>query len=196
MTGGWPSALIAVVEVSQPVTASVWPVSSGAKSEPMTTTSTSFSGILCFFSRAEEQDLAGRLDADLLADHVLRFADRLLFQREERVGMLLQHGGEALHRDLLGGCQHERGARRHLADLVPAGGDDRHAVDAGTARLDHDIELLLFEVAHVLGDDLADVVVAGEPAELKVDGLRLGLGEAARWQEICGGSRGGCRPRE
>ena len=143
-----------------------------------------------------EQDLAGRLDADLLADHVLRLADRLLLEREEGVGVLLQHRGEALHRDLLGRRQHQGRARRDLADLVPAGGHDRHAVDAGSARLDHDVELLLLEVAHVLGDDLADVVVAGEPAELEVDRLRLGLGESARWQEICSGSRGGGSPGE
>ena len=63
--------MIAVVEVSQPVTASTWPVSSGAKSEPMTTTSTSFSANIVLLQQGGEQDLAGRLDADLLADHVL-----------------------------------------------------------------------------------------------------------------------------
>ena len=53
-----------------------------------------------------------------------------------------------------------------------------------------EVDLLLLEVAEVLGRDLADLVVAGEPAELQVDGLGLGLGEAARGQEACGGEAG------
>ncbi len=57
------------------------------------------------------------------------------------------------------------------------------AVDAGPAGMDHDVELLLLEVAELLGGDLADLVVAGEPAELEIDGLGLGLGEAAGGQE-------------
>ena len=43
----------------------------------------------------------------------------------------------------------------------------------------------------MLGRDLADLVVAGKPAELEIDGLGLGLGEAARGQEACGGEAGG-----
>ncbi len=82
-----------------------------------------------------------------------------------------------------------------VADLVTPGGDDCHAVDAGTARLDHDVELLLLEEAHALGRDLADLVIAGEPAELEVDGLGLGLGETARGQEPGCGEAGGGRPR-
>ena len=97
--------------------------------------------------------------------------------------MLLQAGGEAHHRDLLRGRQHQRGAGRDLADVVAARGDDGDAVDAGPAGMDHDVELLFLEVAEMLGRDLADLVVAGEPAELEIDGLGLGLGEAARGQE-------------
>ena len=54
-----------------------------------------------------------------------------------------------------------------------------------------EVELLLLEVAEMLGRDLADLVVAGEPAELEVDRLGLGLGEAARRQQARGGKAGG-----
>ena len=107
--------------------------------------------------------------------------------------MLLQAGGEAHHWDLLRRRQHQRGTGRHLADLVPARGDDGHPVDAGPARLDREVELLLLEVAEMLGRDLAHLVVAGQPAELEVDGLGLGLGETARRQEARGGEAGGGR---
>ena len=107
--------------------------------------------------------------------------------------MLLQAGGETRHRNLLRRRQHQGRAGRHLADLVPAGRDDGHAVDAGPAGLDREVELLLLEVAEMLGRDLAHLVVAGEPAELEVDGLGLGLGETARRQQARGGEAGGGR---
>src|SRR5471032_369201 len=110
--------------------------------------------------------------------------------------MLLQFGREALHRDLLRGRQHQRGAGRDLADFAATGGHDRDAVDAGSAGLDEEVELLLLVVAHVLGHHLADIVVGSEPAELEIHGLRLGLGEAARWQEICSGGSGGSSSSE
>ena len=98
--------------------------------------------------------------------------------------MLLQAGREALHRDLLRRRQHQRRARRDLADLGRPEATIATPSMLGPARLDRDVELLLLEVAELLGGDLADLVVAGEPAELKVDGLRLRLGEAARRQEL------------
>src|SRR5262249_28980168 len=79
---------------------------------------------------------------------------------------------------------------RHLADLVAARGDDGHAVDAGSARLDHDVELLLLEVAQMLGRDLADLVVSREPAELEIHGLGLALGKAAGRQQARRGKAG------
>src|SRR4030095_7158422 len=77
-----------------------------------------------------------RLDADLLADHVLRRGHRFLLERKERVRVLLESRGKALDRDVLRYREHQRWAGRKLAALEPAGRDDRDAVDVGTARLD------------------------------------------------------------
>src|SRR5579883_143495 len=140
-----------------------------------------------------QQHLGRRLDADLLADKILGFVHRLLGQREVGVWMLLQASGEAHHRNFLRGRQHQRRARRYLADLAAAGGNDRHTVDRRTARLDHQVDLLLLEEPHVLGGDLADLVVAGQPAELEVHGLGLGLREATRGQQARGREAGGGR---
>ena len=50
-----PSTFSAVVLVSQPVTTSTWPVSSGDMSAPMVTICTSFSGILFLASSARSR---------------------------------------------------------------------------------------------------------------------------------------------
>jgi hypothetical protein len=133
-----------------------------------------------------EQDDAGGLDADLLADHVLRAADRLLLQREEAVRMFLHADREALDRQPLGHRQHQRGTRRHLAQLEAAGGHHRDPVDAGTARLDVEVDAFLLEVALVLGHHLADLVTADQPAELHVDLGLAGCAGADRQQASAG----------
>ena len=110
-----PSTLSAVVLVSQPVTASTWPVSSGVMSAPIGDDGDVLLGDLVLRQQRAQQDHAGGLDADLLADHVLRAADRVLLQREEAVRVLLDADREALDRQALRHRQHQRRARRHLA---------------------------------------------------------------------------------
>jgi len=72
------------------------------------------------------------------------------------------------------------GLRIGLAHLVAAGGDDRDAIDVRPSGLDGEFDFLLLEIAEALGDHFADLVAAGDPAELHVDGLQAGLGEATR----------------
>ena len=90
-----PSTFMALVLVSQPVTQSTWPVSTGDMSAPMRDDLHVLVGDLVLGEQRAQQDDAGRLDADLLADQVLRLADRVLLQREERVRVLLRAGREA-----------------------------------------------------------------------------------------------------
>jgi len=49
------------------------------------------------------------------------------------------------------------------------------ATMATPSMLDHQVELFLFVVAEPLGADLADLIAAGEPADLHVDRACLGL---------------------
>ena len=50
-------------------------------------------------------------------------------------------------------------------------GDDRHAIDIRPSRLNGEIDFLLLKIAEALGDDFPELVSAGDPAELHVDGL-------------------------
>ena len=185
-TRSGPSTLSAVVLVSQPVTTSTCPVSSGIMSEPMVTICTSFAIDLVLGQQRAQQDHAGRLDADLLAGEVRGRADRVLLQREERVGMLLRGHGEAADRNVLRCRQHQRRAGRHLADFVAAGGDDGDAVIVGAAGLDVEVQAFLLEISELMGTGLAQLIAAAQPAELHVE--RRGFRAGAI------GQRNSCRP--
>lgn len=83
--------------------------------------------------------------------------------------MLLHTHAEALHRNPLTHCQHERWARRDLPELVAPRRDDADPVDVRPTRMDLEVDAFLFEVAETLGDDFAELVPAGEPSELHVE---------------------------
>src|SRR5215203_4274974 len=83
--------------------------------------------------------------------------------------MLLRSGRKAHHRNVLRSGEHERRARRHLADLEAPGGDHRHAVDVRTAGLEFQLDAFLLVEPHRLGADLADLVSREQPAELRID---------------------------
>ena len=121
--------------------------------------------------KGRKQNLSRRLHPDLTPDHVFWSVDRRARQRKERIRVLLRADREAGHGNALRGGEHQRWARRNLANFVTAGGHDRHAIDIRPSRLNGEIDFLLLKIAKALGDDFAELVSAGDPAELHVDGL-------------------------
>ncbi|MCY1286781.1 hypothetical protein D9M70_357580 [compost metagenome] len=134
-----------------------------------------------------EQHQASGLDADAFSDHVLRRTDRRLLEREKGIGVLLQANREALDRQPFRHGQHDRWARRDLADLTAPGGNDRHAIDIRAAGLDPEIDAFLLVVAEPPGDNLAHLVAAGHPAQLHIDRGPVGREAAHRQQRARGG---------
>ena len=167
-----PSTLSALVLVTQPVTASTWPVISGVMSAPIGTIVTAFSSILFLASSALSRMMPVDWMPTFLPTMSWALLDRLFLEREEAVRVLLHADREALDRQALRHRQHQRRARRHLAEVEATRRDDGDAVDVGAAGLDLEVDPFLLEVALLLGDDLADLVAADQPAELHVD---LGL---------------------
>ena len=168
---------MALVLVSQPVTQSTWPVSSGDMSAPIVTICTSFSGILFLASSARSRMTPVAWMPTFLP--TMSFGSRIgfFFSEKNAVRVLLHAGREALDRHVLRGRQHQRRARRDLTDLEAARRDDRDAVDVRAAGLDAQLDAFLLVVAELLGAHLADLVAAEQPAELHVDD---GLGLAVR----------------
>src|SRR5258706_14775224 len=89
--------------------------------------------------------------------------------------MLMRAGSEALVRQVLRDVNHDRWAGRHLPDVGAARSNDRDAVDRRSTRLYLEVDLLRLVVAETFGDDLPEVVAAGEPTELIRHRLRAAL---------------------
>ena len=83
--------------------------------------------------------------------------------------MLLDADAEALDGNALRDGEHQRRARRHLPELVASRGHDPDAVDVRPARVDHEVDAFFLEKTESLRDDLAELVSAGEPAELHIE---------------------------
>ena len=108
------------------------------------------------------------------------------FSEKKRVRVLLRAGGEALDRDLLRRGQHQRRAGRELAHLVAPDATIATPSMLGPPGWIETSTPSCVVVAELLGDDFADLVAAGEPAQLQVD-VRLVRGERVdRDDAACG----------
>ena len=146
-----------------------------------------------FLEEGREQDLRRLRDADALADQVLGLVDRGLGQRIEGEGVFLEADAETADRNVLGGGEHDGGARRHHAHLVLARRDHGEAIDVGPAGLQPEIDAFFLEIAHLLGHDLAKLIAVGKPAELHVQGLGALGGKDASGKYRRHGQRAGHR---
>ena len=56
-----------------------------------------------------------------------------------------------------------------MAEPVTSRGDDSHAIDVGTPRVDLDPKPFCFEEPETFGDDFPELVAPGEPSELHIE---------------------------